>query len=86
MAVFRPSHNGTYIQIFNRENSTLVWQVDCGYSPDCIYNGATLLFCVRNPMWTFGARYYILFGSGVVSGVYFCTQESAPVTGIILVS
>ena len=77
----RPRRNGTYVEVFDSANSTLVWARDCGFSPDCIYSGQTLLFYVSNAMWTPGTSYYILFGSGVVSDDIFCGLESAPVTG-----
>lgn len=82
--VYHPNRNGTYIQIFNQANSTLpVWEVDCGYSSDCIYSGQTVLFIVQNPSWIFGAHYYILFSSGAASGNVFCAPESDPITGIL---
>ena len=78
--VYHPNRNGTYIQIFNRNNTvTPEWQVDCGYSPDCIYSGQTVLFVVQNASWTPGAFYYILFGSGAASGNVFCAPESDPI-------
>ncbi|CAF4107906.1 unnamed protein product, partial [Rotaria sordida] len=78
--VYRPSRNGTYIQIFNKANpSTPEWQADCGYSPDCIYTGTTVLFYVQNANWTPGAYYYILFSSGAASGNIFCSPESDPI-------
>ncbi|CAF3830574.1 unnamed protein product [Rotaria sp. Silwood1] len=78
--VYRPSRNGTYIQIFNKANPlTPEWQVDCGYSPDCIYTGNTVLFYVQNANWTPGAYYYILFSSGAASGNIFCSPESDPI-------
>ena len=79
--VYHPNRNGTYIQIYDRANpSTPVWEVDCGYSPDCIYTGNTVLFTVQNANWTYGAHYYILFSSGAASGNIFCAPESAPIT------
>ena len=80
--VYRPNRNGTYIQIYNQANSTTPeWQIDCGYSPDCVYNGQTVIFYARNANWTLGAHYYILFSSGAASGNVFCAPESAPITG-----
>ena len=80
--VYHPNRNGTFIQIFNRANpSTPAWEADCGYSPDCIYSGQTVLFVVRNASWVFGAHYYVLLGSGAASGNVFCAPESAPITG-----
>lgn len=84
-SVHRPYNNGTYIQIFEQVNSTLVWQTDCGYSLNCIYTGQTLIFYVHNPMWTPGAHYYILFRSGVATSTDFCGPQSAPVTGIFFI-
>ncbi|CAF4849818.1 unnamed protein product [Rotaria sp. Silwood1] len=79
--VYRPSRNGTYIQIFNKANpSCAEWEVDCGYSSDCIYSGQTVLFYVRNANWAYGANYYILFSSGAASGNIFCNPESDPIT------
>ncbi|CAF4364889.1 unnamed protein product [Rotaria sordida] len=85
-AVYRPSRNGTYIQIFNKANSSSPeWQADCGYSSDCIYSGQTVLFFVRNANWVLGATYYILFSSGAASGNIFCNPESDPITGNLLI-
>ncbi|CAF4426648.1 unnamed protein product [Rotaria sp. Silwood2] len=79
--VYRPSRNGTYIQIFNKANpSTPEWQADCGYSSDCTYTGQTVLFYVRNANWVYGATYCILFSSGAASGNIFCNPESDPIT------
>ena len=80
--VYHPNRNGTYVQIYNRANPyTPEWEADCGYSPDCIYSGSTVLFHVRNASWTFGAHYYVLLSSGTASGNVFCAPESAPITG-----
>lgn len=79
--VYHPNRNGTYIQIYNKANSTLpAWEADCGYSPNCIYSGQTVLFIVRNASWTYGATYYVTFSSGAASGNVFCAPESAPIT------
>ncbi|CAF3808683.1 unnamed protein product [Rotaria sordida] len=77
--VNRPNRNGTYIKIYLLSNNTLVWQVDCGWSPLVIYTGTTVIFTVPNPSWTEGETYYILFDSGAVSGNVFCGPESAPI-------
>lgn len=80
--VYHPNRNGTYIQIYNKASpSTPAWQADCGYSPDCIYSGQTVLFVVRNASWTPGATYYVVFSSGAASGNVFCAPESSPITG-----
>ncbi|CAF4039638.1 unnamed protein product [Rotaria magnacalcarata] len=86
-SVYRLSRNGTYIQIYNKANpSTPEWQVDCGYSSDCICTGQTVLFYVRNANGTPGAYYYILFSSGAASGNIFCSLESDPITDNLLVT
>lgn len=58
------------------------WEIDCGYSPYCIYNGNTFIFYVVNATWINQHHYYILFSSGVLTGNVFCAPESAPITGI----
>ncbi|CAF2200274.1 unnamed protein product [Rotaria magnacalcarata] len=86
-SVYRLSRNGTYIQIYNKANpSTPEWQVDCGYSSDCICTGQTVLFYVRNANGTPGAYYYILFSSGAASGNIFCSLESDPITDNLLIT
>lgn len=80
--VYRPNRNGTYVWIFNEANNTIpAWEADCGYSPDCVYIGSTVLFIVRNPNWIPGGRYYVLLSSGAASGNVFCAPESKPING-----
>ena len=80
--VYHPNRNGTFIKIYNKANPLVpAWQADCGYSPDCIYSGQTILFRVQNPSWIPGANYYVLFDSGAASGNVFCAPESAAITG-----
>lgn len=79
--VYHPNRNGTYIKIYLASSDTLVWQVDCGWSPLVIYVGTTVLFQVPNPSWIPGQSYYVLFDSGAVSGNVFCGPESAPIGG-----
>ena len=80
--VYHPNRNGTYVQIFNQANTTTpAWEADCGYSPDCVYMGQTVVFIVRNPNWQPGGQYYVLLASGAASGNVFCAPESEPITG-----
>ena len=80
--MYHPNRNGTFIRIYNKANPLIpAWEADCGYSPDCIYSGQTVLFRVQNPSWIPGAHYYVLFDSGAASGNVFCAPESAAITG-----
>jgi hypothetical protein len=61
-------------------NDTLVWSVDCGWSPLVTYIGSVVIFDVPNPPWVEGETYYILFDEGAVSGNVFCGPESQQIT------
>jgi len=85
--VRRPKRNGTMISIFNTLNPFVpVWEIDCGYSPNCIYTGNTLTFLVSNATWSYGNRYYITFAYGAILRDVFCGPESAAVFGIVAIS
>ena len=64
MAVNRPGHNGTYVR-FNDATlgGTTVLQYDCGWSPNVIYSGSTIII-KTNYTWTPGHNYYVTFDSG----------------------
>ncbi|CAF1507219.1 unnamed protein product [Didymodactylos carnosus] len=78
-SVHRPNRNGTYVKIYH-QNGTMVWSIDCSWSPDVFYTNQTIIFIVRNPNWDAGALYYINFDNGASSGTAFCDPESAPIT------
>jgi hypothetical protein len=61
----RPSHNGTYVYFHDATlNGTVVLQYDCGWSPNVIYSGSTMI--IYAPFsWVPGHTYYITFDSGL---------------------
>ena len=64
VAVNRPGHNGTYISFNDMTvGGPPVLQYDCGWSPNVIYSGSTII--IYAPFaWAPGHRYYITFDSG----------------------
>jgi hypothetical protein len=66
VAVNRPGHNGTYISFHDATlNGTVVLQYDCGWSPNVIYSGDTIVIYAPYP-WVPGHSYYITFDSGLL--------------------
>jgi hypothetical protein len=65
VAVNRPGHNGTYIYFNDATlNGTVVLQYDCGWSPNIIYTGDTII--IYAPFaWVPGHLYYVTFDSGL---------------------
>jgi hypothetical protein len=76
VAIKRPTRNGSQIRIYIASNSTLVWSVDCRYSPDVFYNNNTFFFYVRNYRWTLGETYFVTFLEGVATADQYCGMES----------
>jgi hypothetical protein len=65
MAVNRPGHNGTYIYFNDATlNGTVVLSYDCGWSPNVVYSGDTII--IYAPFaWVPGHHYYVTFDSGL---------------------
>ena len=70
MAVNRPGHNGTYVR-FNdaTANITNILSYDCGWSPNVIYSGSTIIIYAPYP-WIYGHLYYITFDSGMCAIIH----------------
>lgn len=70
----RPWRNGTYIRFNDATlNGTTVSMYDCGWSPNVIYSGSTIIIHAPYP-WVPGHQYYVTFDSGEISdyvGNYF---------------
>ena len=67
--VNRPGHNGTYVSFHDATlNGTIVVQYDCGWSPNVIYTGSTIIIYAPYT-WTYGHQYYITLDSGKL---FFC--------------
>jgi hypothetical protein len=65
VAVNRPGHNGTYISFNDATlNGTVVLSYDCGWSPNVIYSGDTVI--IYAPFaWVPGHLYYVTLDSGL---------------------
>lgn len=64
MAVNRPGHNDTYVRFNDATlNGTNVLSYDCGWSPNVIYSGSTIIIYAPYP-WVPGHLYYVTFDSG----------------------
>ena len=91
MAINRPEHNGTYVHFHDdTAGDVVVLEYDCGWSPNVIYSGSTIL--VYAPYsWVPGHRYYVTFDSGILlfSLVFFfflCIFISGTSSGNDLIS
>jgi len=72
--VNRPGHNGTYISFHDATlNGSIAVQYDCGWSPNVIYTGNTIII-YTTITWTYGHRYYVTLDSGASSGNDFCRK------------
>ena len=72
--VNRPGRNGTYISFHDATlNGLIVLQYDCGWSPNVIYVGNTIII-QTSITWTPGHRYYVTLDSGASSGNDFCRK------------
>ncbi|CAF0806646.1 unnamed protein product [Rotaria sordida] len=77
--VHRPTRNGTYIKFMDASTNTSVQVFDAGWQPNILYYGNTISI-ITSYSWIPGRSYYVLFDSGVASGIEFCGPESAPIT------
>ncbi len=70
MAVNRPGHNGTYIYFNDATlNGAVVLSYDCGWSPNVIYSGSTIV--INAPYaWTPGHTYYVTLDSGLYCYIF----------------
>ncbi len=62
--VNRPTHNGTFVYFNDATTRTIAYSMDCGWNPNVIYTGKTIVFGVLSPPWIPGHSYYITFDSG----------------------
>ncbi|CAF4973187.1 unnamed protein product [Rotaria sp. Silwood1] len=76
--VHRPTRNGTYIRFMDASTNTSVRVFDAGWASNILYYGNTSSI-ITSYSWIPGRSYYVLFDSGVVSGIEFCGSESAPI-------
>ena len=66
VGVYRPSRNGTYVSFIDATmNNTIVLQYDCGWSPNVMYSGDTIMIYAPY-MWTPGHQYSVTFDSGKI--------------------
>ena len=69
--VNRPGRNGTYIHFVDATmNNTVVLSYDCGWSPNIIYSGNTIIIYAPYS-WTYGHQYYVTFDSGKMKSSLF---------------
>ncbi|CAF3657044.1 unnamed protein product [Rotaria sp. Silwood1] len=59
--------------------NTAVQTFDAGWESNILYSGDTISI-IASYSWVPGRSYYVLFDSGVASGIEFCGPESAPIT------
>lgn len=66
VGVNRPGRNGTYVHFRDATlNGTIVLSFDCGWSPNVIYSGSTIIInTAPYNNWTYGHTYYVTFDSG----------------------
>ncbi|CAF1256074.1 unnamed protein product [Rotaria sp. Silwood1] len=76
--VHRSTRNGTYIRFIDASTNTSVRVFDAGWAPNILYYGNTSSI-ITSYSWIPERSYYVLFDSGVVSGIEFCGSESAPI-------
>ena len=63
--VNRPGRNGTYIYFRDATlNNSVALKFDCGWSPNVIYSGSTILIDTAPFVWTPGHFYYVTLDSG----------------------
>jgi hypothetical protein len=65
IAVNRPGRNGTYVHFNDATmNNARVLSFDCGWSPNVIYSGSTIIIRTDPFVWTHNHHYYLTFDSG----------------------
>ena len=66
VGVNRPGRNGTFVHFNDATlNGTRVLWYDCGWSPNVIYSGSTIIINTAPFIWTYGHHYYVTFDSGM---------------------
>ena len=63
-SVNRPTRNGTYIHFKDATTNTIVQSYDCGWAPEVVYTGFTVVIRFPTPPWIVGHSYYVMFDSG----------------------
>ena len=67
VGVNRPGRNGTFVHFNDATlNGTRVLSYDCGWSPNVIYSGSTIIISTAPFLWTHGHHYYVTFDSGMI--------------------
>ena len=63
-SVNRPTRNGTFIHFKDATTNTIVQSYDCGWAPEVVYTGFTVVIRFPTAPWIPGHSYYVMFDSG----------------------